>query len=232
MLGFAAIRSALEERWRTVLLPFSTAASTRAAAGPQAPRPTFRWQPVVAQAAALWAASRVALLAYTFFALHLSVPAVQVRFGPPFPDALYAAWQHWDANWYFSIARLCYWNPQSTAFFPLFPLLIQVVSLLLGPGHLPLAAWLAGNLGTLLAFAGLALLAAQEDTPGAAPWALRARVVYPLAFFLAAPYTAGLFLGLAAFALFFTRRIPTEPPGSTATALEEQKASDPQDRSG
>ena len=36
----------------------------------------------------------------------------------------------------------------------------------------------------------------------------------------------------AALALFFTRRIPTEPPGSTATAPEEQKASDPQDRSG
>lgn len=208
MLGFAAIRGALEARWRAVPLPFGATASARVstAGGPPAPRSTFRWQPVVAQAAALWAMSRVALLAYTFFALHLSVPAVQVRFGPPFPDALYAAWQHWDANWYFSIARLGYWNPQSTAFFPLFPLLIQAISLLLGPGQLPLAAWLAGNLGTLLAFAGLALLAAQEDTPGAAPWALRALVVYPLAFFLAAPYTEGLFLGLAAFALFFARR--------------------------
>jgi EmrB/QacA subfamily drug resistance transporter len=36
----------------------------------------------------------------------------------------------------------------------------------------------------------------------------------------------------AALALFFTRRIPTEPPGSKAMDPEDQEASDPQDRSG
>jgi hypothetical protein len=36
----------------------------------------------------------------------------------------------------------------------------------------------------------------------------------------------------AALALFFTRGVPTRPPGVPAEVPEDQEASDPQDRSG
>jgi hypothetical protein len=60
--------------------------------------------------------------------------------------------------------------------------------------------------GTLGAFIGLALLAAREFGSARTPaYAVTVLAAYPLAFFLAAPYTEGPFIALAAFTLFFAR---------------------------
>jgi hypothetical protein len=157
---------------------------------------------VALMAAGMWAASRVALALFTYATLLLRPGAS----GAPtsFP-ALASAWLQWDAKWYVQIAQAGYFSEQSTAFFPLYPLLVHVVGVILG-GHYLAAALLVSNIGTLGAFIGLALLAAHEfGSARTASYAVTVLAAYPLAFFLAAPYTEGPFIALVAFALFFAR---------------------------
>src|SRR5262249_36511502 len=69
------------------------------------------------------------------------------------------------------------------------------------------AALLVSNLGTLAAFIGLGLWAAQEDhSHRAGVRVVRAIAAYPLALFLFAGYSEGIFIALVAFAFFFARR--------------------------
>jgi len=153
-------------------------------------------------AVGMWAASRVALALFTYATLLLRPSAS----GAPtsFP-ALASAWLQWDAKWYVQIAQAGYFSEQSAAFFPLYPLLVHVVGVILG-GHYLAAALLVSNIGTLGAFIGLALLAAHEfGSARTASYAVTVLAAYPLAFFLAAPYTEGPFIALVAFALYFAR---------------------------
>jgi hypothetical protein len=163
-------------------------------------RPKIR--DVALMAAGMWAASRVALALFTY-TTQLLRPG-----GSGAPTSLLAlasAWLQWDATWYVQIAQAGYFSEQSTAFFPLYPLLVHVVGVILG-GHYLAAALLVSNIGTLGAFIGLALLAAHEfGSARAASYAVTVLAAYPLAFFLVAPYTEGPFIALVAFALFFTR---------------------------
>jgi hypothetical protein len=157
---------------------------------------------VALMATGMWAASRVALALFTYAMLLLHPGAG----GAPasFP-ALATAWLQWDAKWYVQIAQAGYFSEQSAAFFPLYPLLVHVVGALLG-GHYLAAALLVSNVGALGAFIGLALLAAHEfGSTRTASYAVTALAAYPLAFFLAAPYTEGPFIALAAFALYGAR---------------------------
>jgi hypothetical protein len=164
-------------------------------------RPNMR--AVALMAAGLWAVSRVALALFTYTTLLLR-PGGSGQTATSFP-ALASAWLQWDAKWYVRIAQDGYFSEQSTAFFPLYHLLVRAAGALLG-GHYLAAALLLSNLGALGAFIGLALLAAHEFGSGrTAPYAVTVLAAYPLAFFLAAPYTEGPFIALAAFTLYFAR---------------------------
>ena len=176
-------------------------------------RPLPPWTRVVLAAAGMWLATRLAYVALTYLAVVLSAPGRQSF--PP--DLLLQRWQRLDTKWYIMIAHYGYWTPTAatfardggqmpTAFFPLYPVLIAAMSHLLGDTQRILSALLVANLGTLLAFVGVGLLAAGEDWPEAGPRAVRVGLAYPLAFFLTAGYSDGLFFGLAAFTLFFARR--------------------------
>jgi hypothetical protein len=157
---------------------------------------------VALMAAAMWAASRVALALFTYATQFLRPGAS----GAPTPvPALASAWLQWDAQWYVGIAQAGYFSEQSTAFFPLYPLLVHVAGVILG-GHYLAAALLVSNIGTLGAFIGLALLAAHEfGSARTASYAVTVLAAYPLAFYLAAPYTEGPFIALVAFALYCAR---------------------------
>jgi hypothetical protein len=153
-------------------------------------------------ATSLWAASRVALALFTYATLLLRPGGLGQATSFP---ALASAWLQWDAKWYVRIAQDGYFSEQSTAFFPLYHLLIHAAGALFG-GHYLAAALLLSNLGTLGAFIGLALLAAHEfGSARTSSYAVIVLVAYPLAFFLAAPYTEGPFIALAAFTLYFAR---------------------------
>jgi hypothetical protein len=178
-------------------------ASSLAGSGDVAKQERPNPRAVALMATGLWAASRAALALFTYATLLLHAGGSgQAATSLP---ALASAWLQWDAKWYVRIAQEGYFSAQSTAFFPLYHLLVHAAGALFG-GHYLAAALLLSNLGTLGAFIGLALLAAHEfGSTRTAPYAVTVLAAYPLAFFLAAPYTEGPFIALAAFTLYFAR---------------------------
>lgn len=165
------------------------------------------WRAIVLQASAVWAATRCAYIAYTYFAILFSSGSRRLTGQSISPDELLNSWVHWDGHWYVRIAAQGYATAQSAAFFPLYPLLIHIVTFALGQSHIVAAALLVSNLGSLGAFIGIALLAANEEGDPQASWrSLRMLAAYPLALFLTAPYTEGLFLAFVVAALFCARR--------------------------
>jgi hypothetical protein len=179
-----------------------TAPSTSAA--PLAPS-CWSWRRVALHACALWLASRVALAVFTYFAVLFRASGPATHASPYTLHDLMTNWQRWDALWYIHIAQQGYFTEQATAFFPLYPLLIRGVALLIG-GHWLAVALLIADLSALGGFVGVALLAVHETADErTGVLAVRMLAAYPLAFFLAAPYTEGPFLALAAFALLAAR---------------------------
>lgn len=169
---------------------------------------------VTLQATLMWLATRIGIAAVTYFAVTLSSP---VSSGPFGPHALLWRWDRLDVNWYLMISKYGYWRPSPltyprdmgqmpTAFFPLYPILIRAATTVVGEAHRFAAAVVISNLGTLLGFIGVGLLAAREEGEQGPIRTLRVLAAYPLAFFLAAAYTEGIFLALAAFCLYFARQ--------------------------
>lgn len=199
MLSLTSIRSTLEERIHPAAPAIASSATVAA------PR-VFPWRTVVAQGAAVWLATRLALLLFTCFAVYFGGHATQAQLAAHPARTLLGTWDHWDAIWYLRIAQRGYTNIQATAFFPLYPILISAATLVVGQSHALLAAMLVSNTAALGAFVGVGLLAANEDGIEGATPAMRMLAVYPLAFFLAAPYTEALFVAFSAFGLFLMRR--------------------------
>lgn len=161
---------------------------------------------VVAQACAMWLMTRIVYLLFLLLAyvnpLATSAAAAQAQ-RHSLHDML-NSWYQFDVYWFIGIAQRGYYSPASTAFFPLYPMLINLTAAFL-PKWL-YAALIVSNLGTLLGFIGVALLANEIYNRRAAVGALLALAAYPLAFFTFAPYSEGLFLGFATMTLYCARR--------------------------
>lgn len=166
------------------------------------------WRWLWLQALSVWGATRLA-----FALLTLYYPLVTGGENPKLSTVALAStlhhWMNWDSGIYVHLARVGYSPPENSVFFPLYPVLIRVCAFIIGP-HWMTAALLVSNLGALLAFGGVAALAMQVASAAherqVARTALILFAAYPLAFFTAAAYTDGLFVGLAAFALLFAMR--------------------------
>ena len=126
-----------------------------------------------------------------------AVAAAILPWANPFPTAVVPPgfldyWAHWDGAWYSDIALHGYRTPTSTAFFPLFPMLLRVGTAL-GGGP---ALW--GVLISLVAlpFAMYFLYRVAEKLRGVkvARIAVLTFAFFPTAFFLNATYTEALFL--------------------------------------
>lgn len=161
---------------------------------------------IVVQATLVWLATRIAYGIFTYYAMLFSSGSRTLTLQPAPPHVLLAAWLRWDAHWYLRIAQSGYARPQTAAFFPLYPILIHGLTLAVGTQHALAAAMVLANLGTLGAFIGIALLAAQELGVRAAVPTVRLVLAYPFAFFLFAPYTEGMFIAFVAGALYCARR--------------------------
>ncbi len=122
-------------------------------------------------------------------------------------DALVAPGCRWDSTWYLKIAEAGYTSadPARSAFFPLYPALIAIVSAPLG-GSL-LAAGLLISWVCALAFLTLLhrTVAAARDA-ATATTVVRVAAFVPPAVFLSAVYTEALFLVLSLGALVAARR--------------------------
>ena len=114
-------------------------------------------------------------------------------------------WAHWDGVWYIKIATSGYADGDgSTAFFPLFPMLLRYVGLAFG-GNLVIA----GVVISLLCYAGsvwlLYKLVRSDFDERTASRAVIYLAITPLSFFFQAVYTESLFLFLSLACFVFAR---------------------------
>lgn len=122
-------------------------------------------------------------------------------------DALLAPGCRWDSTWYLEIAQSGYTpsDPSRSAFFPLYPLLVSVVSAPLGGATVAgglLVSWTAA-IG-FLAVLHRAVAGARDAATAAT--VVRVAAYVPPAIFLSAVYTESLFLLLSLGALLAARR--------------------------
>jgi hypothetical protein len=115
-------------------------------------------------------------------------------------------WQRFDTNWYLKIAEQGY-APEdgSMAFFPLYPVLIQVVGSLFFGQYL-LAGFAISSVGLIASLYVLYRMTEEVADASAAKRVLVILVMFPSAFFLFAVYTEALFLSLVLASIFFAHR--------------------------
>jgi hypothetical protein len=174
----------------------------------QPERETTPWKAVALQAAGIWLASRVAIVIYTYFAVILNAQGTNAppNLHPLGPSRLLDAWNQWDVGWYKDIAVNGYHSFHTTAFFPFFPLLTHLLTVVVGTSHVYGVAMIVSNAGTLVAFIAIGWLAAFEFGPGISSYAVRAAAAYPFMFFAFAGYSDSWFLAWCALSLLFARR--------------------------
>ena len=116
-----------------------------------------------------------------------------------------AVWQRFDTNWYLKIAQTGYSETDgSTAFFPLYPLLIKSFGFILGNNLL--AALLVSNAALLGALVLFYKLAVEYLEVGVVRRSLVYLMLFPSSFFFFAAYTEAPFLFLVLASLLAAKR--------------------------
>jgi hypothetical protein len=109
-------------------------------------------------------------------------------------NLLLSVWQRFDTNWLLKIAQRGYSDDGSTVYFPLYPFLTRVVSIVGGDSMF--AALLISNLALIGALAMLYRLGEALFDTSSARRVIAYWLLFPTAFFLMAAYTESLFLFL------------------------------------
>ncbi len=136
-------------------------------------------------------------------ALSFDSPALTHPFGVAL-DSLFAPLARWDSVWYLGIAHGGY-DGASSAFFPLYPLLVRALAPGGDPGALLFAAYFVALLalaGALLLLRRLAELELGADAARRSVWLF---AFFPGALWLGVPYSESLFLLLSVGALYSAR---------------------------
>jgi hypothetical protein len=123
----------------------------------------------------------------------------------PVLDSLLSPLARWDSVWYLGIAQSGY-DGASTAFFPLYPLLVRAFAVSGSPGALLVSAYfvsLASLLGALVLMQRLAAL--ELGSSSTARSAVLMLAVFPGALWFGAPYSESLFLLLSVGAFYAAR---------------------------
>jgi Mannosyltransferase (PIG-V) len=119
-------------------------------------------------------------------------------------DLLFNAFSQWDAGWYLNIAENGYRGEQAAAFFPLYPLVVNIVARATG------SALVAGVLVSLVAAGIAAVVIARIARSLLGEQVARDSVLYlalyPVAFVFTSVFSDGLFLALAAGAVLAAMR--------------------------
>lgn len=120
---------------------------------------------------------------------------------------LLALWYRFDTTAYLHMVYNGYTTLYQAAFFPLYPLMIYLLTRVFGIGAALLIGLIISNLGTLVAFIGLVRLVVDEGGDlKVSRFTLLALAAYPMAFFLGAAYTEGPFIAAAVWCLWSMRR--------------------------
>ncbi len=120
------------------------------------------------------------------------------------PVSLHA---RWDSSWYLDIAKNGYvFNGaeklSNVVFFPLYPLLIWVVSFIIG-GNLILSGWILSTIFLFLALVYLLKLVREFHGEIDSQLTLLFLLIFPTAFFFNAVYTESLFLFLSTATFYY-----------------------------
>lgn len=114
-----------------------------------------------------------------------------------------SAWRHWDSVWFLRIAEHGY-GATSTAFFPLYPATVRLLSAVMGMPSL------AGMLISVACFVGATVilyrLVRDDFDAQTAVWAVALLSFAPTSFFFQAVYSEALFLLLTIASFAFARR--------------------------
>lgn len=124
------------------------------------------------------------------------LPQADPAGNPLEPAGFLGYWAHWDGAWYAEIVAQGYGEraPASTAFFPLYPLLVKLGTML-GGGPAPWGV-LVSLVSTLFALFFVYGISERLYDARAARAATLCLAFFPAAFFLNAVYTEALFLAL------------------------------------
>jgi hypothetical protein len=133
-------------------------------------------------------AIRLAYLALAAVALLWTQGHVVLHAYGAFGDLLFGTFGRWDAGWFVRIATHGYDTEQSAAFFPLYPLVVRALALVLG-SHLA-----AGVVVSLASAAGASVLLYRLSRSRDAVLLL---ALYPIAYVFTSVYSDGMFLLLA-----------------------------------
>lgn len=118
------------------------------------------------------------------------------------PQILLNFWNNWDAGWYLSVAQSGY-NGNNVSFFPLYPFLIKLFSFLF---DFRLAAYLINFLALFGALLGLNKLVKIDHDDETAWRTIIYLLLFPTAIFLTAFYNESLFLFLAIWTVYWSRK--------------------------
>src|SRR4051812_16766094 len=111
----------------------------------------------------------------------------------------------WDSTWYLGIAHSGY-EGESTAFFPLYPVLVRGLAVVNAPGALLVASYvvsLAAFFGALVLLQRLVSLELRSER--VARLSVLMLALFPGALWFGAPYSESLFLLLSVAAFYFAR---------------------------
>lgn len=115
-------------------------------------------------------------------------------------------WRNWDGHWYTLIALHGYsYDRATTAFYPLYPLLLRWTAWLLD-GQIELAGVLLSNLCFLAALVLLYRLIELDFSASLAKRALLYLALFPTAYYFSAVYSESLFLLVSVGAFYAARR--------------------------
>ena len=116
---------------------------------------------------------------------------------------LFAVWERFDTLWYVHIAAYGYDRPDAVVFFPLYPSLIRIVSLLIPPMA---AALLISTVAAFFLFWGLQELLLGDKPPSLVDKSVIVCAVWPAGFLLFAGYPESLLFALIVWSLSTARR--------------------------
>ncbi len=183
---------------------------------PQRLVPAFVRNAIIDASPPLFVFAIASLAIFVFAAIIASSPHVAGEIEVPsytlrpelsqWEEKLLGTWQHWDGLWYLKIAKQGYNDyDYSTAFFPLYPLVVRIIGSILEI-HLLLAGMLLSLISYAVALVYLYKLGKMEIDEEAARRSVIYLAIFPTAFFFLAVYTESMFLALSVAIFFYARK--------------------------
>jgi hypothetical protein len=117
--------------------------------------------------------------------------------------ALLGVWERFDSLWYIHIAENGYDRPEAVVFYPLYPLLIRILSPLVGQPLI--AALLISTISSFFLFFGFQKLLELDLAPDLVRRGLILFAAWPASFILFAGYPESLLIALVIWSIYFAR---------------------------